>query len=100
VILGRVELMMGKVQEAGVRRSLDIIQRTAQDGGGGGAARARFSRVQPVPTWRWTNQLMQEVVELTRRAGTTRPSCGQRIEVKVEAGSSGRGGRAGPFEKS
>src|SRR5260370_27239178 len=44
VILGRVELLMGKVQEPSVRRSLEIIQRTAQDGA---AAVRRADRVPP-----------------------------------------------------
>src|SRR5580765_3473538 len=48
VILGRVELMMGKAQEAGVRRSLEISQRTAQDGAEVVRRVQRFSRVQPV----------------------------------------------------
>jgi len=48
VILGRVELLMGKVQEQSVRRSLEIIQRTAQDGAEVVRRVQRFSRVQPV----------------------------------------------------
>jgi signal transduction histidine kinase len=88
VILGRVELMMGKVQEAGVRRSLDIIQRTAQDGAEVVRRVQRFSRVQPVSDVAVDlNQLMQEVVELTRpRWHDEAQLRGSRIEVKVEAG--------------
>src|SRR5882672_2207023 len=88
VILGRVELMMGKVQEAGVRRSLDIIQRTAQDGAEVVRRVQRFSRVQPVSDVAVDlNQLMQEVVELTRpRWHDEAHLRGSRIEVKVEAG--------------
>ncbi|HJR02156.1 MAG TPA: ATP-binding protein [Methylomirabilota bacterium] len=88
VILGRVELMMGKVQEAGVRRSLEIIQRTAQDGAEVVRRVQRFSRVQPVSDVAVDlNQLMQEVVELTRpRWHDEAQLRGARIEVKVEAG--------------
>jgi len=88
VILGRVELMMGKVQEAGVRRSLEIIQRTAQDGAEVVRRVQRFSRVQPVSDVAVDlNQLMQEVVELTRpRWHDEAQLRGARVEVKVEAG--------------
>jgi GAF domain-containing protein len=48
VILGRVELLLGKVEETSVRRSLEIIQRTAQDGAEVVRRVQRFSRVQPV----------------------------------------------------
>ena len=48
VILGRTELLLSKVDEAGVRRSLDIVQRTAQDGAEVVRRVQRFSRVQPV----------------------------------------------------
>jgi len=88
VILGRVELMMGKVQEAGVRRSLEIIQRTAQDGAEVVRRVQRFSRVQPVSDVAVDlNQLVQEVVELTRPRWLDEAQLrGARIEVKVEAG--------------
>ena len=88
VILGRVELMMGKVQEAGVRRSLEIIQRTAQDGAEVVRRVQRFSRVQPVSDVAVDlNQLMQEVVDLTRpRWHDEAQLRGSRIEVTVEAG--------------
>src|SRR5258708_31235773 len=66
VILGRGELMMGKVQEAGARRYLDIIQRTAQDGAEAVRRVQRFSRVQPVSHVAGDrNHLMQERDELT-----------------------------------
>jgi signal transduction histidine kinase len=88
VILGRVELMMGKVQEAGMRRSLEIIQRTAQDGAEVVRRVQRFSRVQPVSDVAVDlNQLVQEVVELTRpRWHDEAQLRGSRIEVAVEAG--------------
>lgn len=88
VILGRVELMMGKVQEAGVRRSLEIIQRTAQDGAEVVRRVQRFSRVQPVSDVAVdVNQLVKEVVELTRpRWHDEAQLRGSRIEVAVEAG--------------
>jgi signal transduction histidine kinase len=89
VILGRVELLMGKVQESGVRRSLEIIQRTAQDGAEVVRRVQRFSRVQPVSDAVAVdlNQLVQEVVELTRPRWQDEAQLrGSRIEVTVEAG--------------
>jgi signal transduction histidine kinase len=89
VILGRVELLMGKVQETGVRRSLEIIQRTAQDGAEVVRRVQRFSRVQPVSDAVAVdlNQLVQEVVELTRPRWQDEAQLrGSRIEVTVEAG--------------
>jgi signal transduction histidine kinase len=89
VILGRVELLMGKVQEASVRRSLEIIQRTAQDGAEVVRRVQRFSRVQPVSDAVAVdlNQLVQEVVELTRPRWQDEAQLrGSRIEVAVEAG--------------
>jgi two-component system cell cycle sensor histidine kinase/response regulator CckA len=79
---------MGKVQEAGVRRSLEIIQRTAQDGAEVVRRVQRFSRVQPVSDVAVDlNQLVQEVVELTRpRWHDEAQLRGSRIEVTVEAG--------------
>src|SRR5260370_29189749 len=49
VILGRVELLMGKVQEPSVRRSLEIIQRTAQDGAEVVRRVPAFRRGRPAP---------------------------------------------------
>lgn len=89
VILGRVELLMGKVQESGVRRSLEIIQRTAQDGAEVVRRVQRFSRVQPVSDAVAVdlNQLVQEVVELTRPRWQDEAQLrGSRIEVSVEPG--------------
>lgn len=89
VILGRVELLMGKVQETPVRRSLEIIQRTAQDGAEVVRRVQRFSRVQPVSDAVAVdlNQLVQEVVELTRPRWQDEAQLrGSRIEVAVEAG--------------
>jgi signal transduction histidine kinase len=89
VILGRVELLLGKVQESGVRRSLEIIQRTAQDGAEVVRRVQRFSRVQPVSDAVAVdlNQLVQEVVELTRPRWQDEAQLrGSRIEVSVEAG--------------
>jgi signal transduction histidine kinase len=89
VILGRVELLMGKVQETGVRRSLEIIQRTAQDGAEVVRRVQRFSRVQPVSDAVAVdlNQLVQEVVELTRPRWQDEAQLrGSRIEVSVESG--------------
>jgi signal transduction histidine kinase len=89
VILGRVELLMGKVQEASVRRSLEIIQRTAQDGAEVVRRVQRFSRVQPVSDAVAVdlNQLVHEVVELTRPRWQDEAQLrGSRIEVAVEAG--------------
>ncbi|HEX9479159.1 MAG TPA: ATP-binding protein [Methylomirabilota bacterium] len=89
VILGRVELLMGKVQEPSVRRSLEIIQRTAQDGAEVVRRVQRFSRVQPVSDAVAVdlNQLVQEVVELTRPRWQDEAQLrGSRIEIAVEAG--------------
>ncbi|HKW91544.1 MAG TPA: ATP-binding protein [Methylomirabilota bacterium] len=89
VILGRVELLMGKVQETGVRRSLEIIQRTAQDGAEVVRRVQRFSRVQPVSDAVAVdlNQLVHEVVELTRPRWQDEAQLrGSRIEVAVEPG--------------
>jgi signal transduction histidine kinase/CheY-like chemotaxis protein len=89
VILGRVELLMGKVQEASVRRSLEIIQRTAQDGAEVVRRVQRFSRVQPVSDAVAVdlNQLVQEVVELTRPRWQDEAQLrGSRIDVQVEPG--------------
>jgi signal transduction histidine kinase len=89
VILGRVELLMGKVQDTPVRRSLEIIQRTAQDGAEVVRRVQRFSRVQPVSDAVAVdlNQLVHEVVELTRPRWQDEAQLrGSRIEVAVEAG--------------
>ena len=92
VILGRVELLMGKVQEQSVRRSLEIIQRTAQDGAEVVRRVQRFSRVQPVSDAVAVdvNQLVHEVVELTRPRWQDEAQLrGSRIEVTVETGTVG-----------
>jgi signal transduction histidine kinase len=92
VILGRVELLMGKVQEQSVRRSLEIIQRTAQDGAEVVRRVQRFSRVQPVSDAVAVdlNQLVHEVVELTRPRWQDEAQLrGSRIEVAVETGTVG-----------
>ncbi|HKA61729.1 MAG TPA: ATP-binding protein [Methylomirabilota bacterium] len=89
VILGRVELLLGKVEETSVRRSLEIIQRTAQDGAEVVRRVQRFSRVQPVSDAVAVdlNQLVQEVVELTRpRWHDEAQLRGSRIEVAVDPG--------------
>ena len=92
VILGRVELLMGKVQEQSVRRSLEIIQRTAQDAAEVVRRVHRFSRVQPVSDAVAVdlNQLVHEVVELTRPRWQDEAQLrGSRIEVAVETGTVG-----------
>jgi signal transduction histidine kinase len=89
VILGRVELLLGKIEEASVRRSLEIIQRTAQDGAEVVRRVQRFSRVQPVSDAVAIdlNQLVQEVVELTRPRWQDEAQLrGSRIEVVVDPG--------------
>ena len=89
VILGRVELMLGKVEEMSVRRSLEIIQRTAQDGAEVVRRVQRFSRVLPVSDAVAVdlNQLVQEVVELTRPRWQDEAQLrGSRIEVVVDPG--------------
>jgi signal transduction histidine kinase len=90
VILGRTELLLNKVDEAGVRRSLDIIQRTSQDGAEVVRRVQRFSRVQPVsePVAVDLNQLIEEVVELTKpRWHDESLLRGAKVEVGVEAGA-------------
>jgi signal transduction histidine kinase len=89
VILGRVELLLGKVEETSVRRALEIIQRTAQDGAEVVRRVQRFSRVQPVSDAVAVdlNQLVPEVVELTRPRWQDEAQLrGSRIEVVVEPG--------------
>ncbi len=89
VILGRTELLLGKVDEPAVRRSLEILQRTSQDGAEVVRRVQRFSRVQPVsePVAVDLNQLAQEVVELTRpRWHDESLLRGSQIEVAVEPG--------------
>jgi signal transduction histidine kinase len=89
VILGRVELLLGKVEEAGVRRSLEIVQRTAQDGAEVVRRVQRFSRVQPVSDAVAVdlNQVVHEVVELTRPRWQDEAQLrGSRIEMAVEPG--------------
>lgn len=90
VILGRTELLLSKVDEAGARRSLDIVYRTAQDGAEVVRRVQRFSRVQPLsePEAVDLNQLIQEVVELTRpRWHDESLLRGAKIEVAVEPGA-------------
>src|SRR5712691_1168451 len=90
VILGRTELLLSKVDEAGVRRSLDIVQRTAQDGAEVVRRVQRFSRVQPVsePEAVDLNHLVEEVVELTKpRWHDEALLRGSTIEVGVDTGA-------------
>jgi signal transduction histidine kinase len=89
VILGRIELLLAKVDEAAVRRSLEIVQRTAQDGAEVVRRVQRFSRVSPVAEAVAVdlNQLAQEVIELTRpRWHDEAQLRGSKIEVRLEPG--------------
>jgi signal transduction histidine kinase len=85
VILGRTELLLANVGTMATRRSLEIIQRAAQDGADVARRVQRFSRAHPVaePVAVDVNALALEAVELAQR----RPEGARdRIELGVEAG--------------
>jgi signal transduction histidine kinase/CheY-like chemotaxis protein len=89
VILGRVELLLRRVQDGEIRRALEIVLRTAQDGAEVVRRVQRFSRVQPVtaPAAVDLNHLATEVVELTRPRWYDEAQLqGRHVEVAVEAG--------------
>ena len=84
VILGRAELLLPGIDNAGARRSLEIIQRAARDGADVARRVQRFSRLHPVsePVGVDLNELALEVVEILR----PRWQDEARLEVSVEAG--------------
>jgi signal transduction histidine kinase/CheY-like chemotaxis protein len=89
VILGRVELLLRRVEDGEIRRALEIVLRTAQDGAEVVRRVQRFSRVQPVaaPAAVDLNDLATEVVELTRPRWYDEAQLqGRGVEVVVEAG--------------
>jgi len=89
VILGRTELLLKKVEDDGVRRSLEIVQQTAQDGAEVVRRVQRFGRVQPVsePVPMDLNQLTHEVVELMRPRWQDEAQLrGSLIEVVLDPG--------------
>jgi signal transduction histidine kinase/CheY-like chemotaxis protein len=89
VILGRVEVLLRKVESEDIRRALDIVRLTALDGAEVVRRVQRFSRVAPVSTLAAVdlNQLAQEVVELTRPRWYDEAQLeGRKIDVVVEAG--------------
>ena len=90
VILGRIELLLRKVQDPEVRRPLEIVLRTAQDGAEVVRRVQRFSRVAPVSGAVAVdlNQLAQEVIELTRPRWYDEAHLhGQHIDVVLEPGT-------------
>jgi len=90
VILGRTELLLGQVQDAGVQRSLEVIRRTAEDGAEVARRVQRFSRLQPVTEMTSVdlNQIARDVIEATRsRWHDEAAERGAPIEVALEAGA-------------
>jgi len=89
VILGRTGLLLRGVEGAATRRSLEIIQRAAQDGADVARRVQRLSRLQPAaePVAVDLNRLAVEVVERTRpRWQDEAQLSGRHIEVAVEPG--------------
>lgn len=68
VILGRVQLLLGKTQAPELRRSLEIVERTTLDGAEVVRRVQGFARVKPIsePVQVDLNELAQEVLELTQ----------------------------------
>ena len=85
VILGRTELLLASIESPATRRSLEIIQKAAQDGADVARRVQRFSRLQAVaqPVGVDLNQLAREVVDLARSRWRDEEG---RIEVTVEPG--------------
>ncbi len=86
VILGRTELLLGTAP-SGLRRSLEIVRRAAQDGADVARRVQRFSRLQPVaePVAVDLNRLVREVVALTEpRWRGTGADASEPITVLVE----------------
>jgi signal transduction histidine kinase len=90
VILGRTELLLRKVTDPSVRRSLDQVLQAGQDGAEVVRRVQRFSRVEPLaaPVAVDLNQLAADVVELTRPRWYDEAQLrGTRLEVVLEAGA-------------
>jgi len=89
VILGRTQLLLGEVQDGGIRRYLQIIERAANDSVEVVRRVGRFTRTQPVsePVPVDLNQLAEDVLELTRARWQNETELrGIRIEVSLEPG--------------
>jgi signal transduction histidine kinase len=89
VIIGRTELLLSRVAEPEIRRALEVVLRTTQDGAEVVRRVQRFSRVDPVskavPVS--LNHLVREVVDLTRPRWYDEAQLrGARIDVLVEPG--------------
>ncbi len=89
VILGRIQLLLGEVQDGEIRRYLKIMERAANDGVEVVRRVGRFTRMQPVsePVPVDLNQLAEDVLELTRARWQNETELrGNRIEVSLEPG--------------
>jgi len=90
VIIGRTELLLAKVRDPEVRRALEVVLMTTQDGAEVIRRVQRFSRVAPVAGFVPVdlNDLVREVVDLTRPRWYDEAQLrGARIDVVVEPGS-------------
>jgi signal transduction histidine kinase/CheY-like chemotaxis protein len=90
VIVGRTQLLLRTVEDAGVRRALQIVERTALDGAEVVRRVQRFGRVEPVSGALAVdlNELAQEVVELTRPHWQDEAQRrGRRVEVQLAPGT-------------
>jgi signal transduction histidine kinase/CheY-like chemotaxis protein len=84
VIRGRLQLLLEKVAEPSIRRTLETVDRAAANGADLIRRVQEFSRVQPVsePVPTDLNQLAREALELT---GLARPDEAQPHAVPIEA---------------
>jgi signal transduction histidine kinase len=90
VIVGRTQLLLRTVEDAGVRRALQIVERTALDGAEVVRRVQRFGRVEPVSGALAVdlNELAREVVELTRPHWQDEAQRrGRRVEVQLAPGT-------------
>jgi signal transduction histidine kinase len=90
VMVGRTQLLLRTVEDAGVRRALQIVERTALDGAEVVRRVQRFGRVEPVSGALAVdlNELAQEVVELTRPHWQDEAQRrGSRVEVQLAPGT-------------
>lgn len=90
VMIGRLQLALLKCESPDIRRHLEPAERAAQDGAEVVRRLARFGRSNPEPTLIAVdlNQLVEEVVELTRpRWQNEAEMRGVRIDVTLEAGA-------------
>ena len=90
VILGRTELLLGSANGSPARRSLEIIQRAAEDGADVARRVQRFSRLHPLspPVAVDLNQLGVDVVEQMRsRPQEATSGAAVPIDVTIELGA-------------